>query len=134
MTIVCRGIRGATTVQADTREAVLSATKTLLQTMTAENDIDPDDIASIIFTTTPDVVAEYPALAARQIGWQNVPLLCGHEMAVPHGLKHCIRVLIHWNTSKSPTDIKHIYLNEAESLRPDLALQTLNQQLQQEKG
>lgn len=81
--------------------------------------MDKKDIASAIFTTTPDLDAEFPALAARQLDWLDVPLLCGHEMSVPGSLAHCIRVLIHWNTEKSQAEIQHTYIREAEKLRPD---------------
>jgi chorismate mutase len=117
--IVCRGVRGATTVEEDSREAILSATSELLTHMIEANGIQADDIASVIFTTTHDLTSEYPALAARQLGWNDVALLCGHEIAVPHGLKHCIRVLMHWNTEKVASEIRHIYIKGAVCLRPD---------------
>lgn len=117
--MVCRGVRGATTVPEDTPDAILKATRELLALVIHVNEIDPVDVASVYFTTTQDVVSQYPALAARQLGWFDVPLLCGHEMAVPNSLPRCIRILIHWNTTKSQTDIQHIYLGEAQSLRPD---------------
>jgi chorismate mutase len=119
--ILCRGVRGATTVEHNTREAILSATRELLTRMVEANGIQPDDVASAIFTTTPDLSAEYPALAARQLGWHNVALLCTHEMAVPHGLKHCIRVLLHWNTEKLASEVQHVYIRSAVNLRPDRA-------------
>lgn len=117
--IVCRGARGATTVEEDSREAILSATRELLTQMIEANGIQADEIASAIFTTTPDLTSEYPALAARQLGWHDVALLCTHEINVPHGLKHCIRVLVHWNTEKVASEIRHIYIKGAVSLRPD---------------
>ena len=89
--------------------------------MIRANQIDSDDVGSAIFTTTPDVVAEYPALAARKLGWVDVPLICGHEMAVPHGLKKCIRILLHWNTTLKAKEIKHIYIRGAKNLRPDIS-------------
>jgi chorismate mutase len=119
--IACRGVRGATTVERNTREAILSATRELLTHMVEANGIHPDDVASAIFTTTPDLTSEYPAPAARQLGWQDVALLCTHEMAVPHGLKHCVRILLHWNTEKLASEIQHIYIKGAVSLRPDRA-------------
>ena len=119
--MICRGVRGATTVEANDREEILSATRQLLALMIRANEISPKDVASAIFTTTPDVDAEFPALAARQLGWIDVPLLCGHEIAVPGGLTRCIRVLIHWNTTKEQDQIEHIYVREAERLRPDLS-------------
>lgn len=119
MTMMCRGVRGATTVDENTREAILAGTRELLQRMIEANGIDPNDVASVIFTTTPDLDAEFPAVAARQLGWYDQALLCGHEMAVPNALARCIRILIHWNTTKKPKEIKHVYINGAESLRPD---------------
>ncbi len=119
MKIVCRGVRGATTVEHNSAAEILQATEELLARMIAANGIDPEDVASVIFTTTPDLNAEYPALAARKLGWMDSALLCGHEMAVPHGLPKCIRILCHWNTTKSLKEIKHIYLKDAATLRPD---------------
>jgi len=115
----CRGVRGAVTVKENTEEAILDATRELLQIIIRRNEMHPDDIASVYFTTTADLNATYPALAARQIGWSDVALLCGHEMAVPGGLGMCIRVLIHWNTTRCAKEIVHVYLREAQSLRPD---------------
>ncbi|MCB0197187.1 MAG: chorismate mutase [Anaerolineae bacterium] len=127
--LVCRGVRGATTVEADTRAEILAATKELLTAMIEANGIEENDVASVFFTTTADVVSEYPALAARQLGWKDAALLCSHEMAVPRGLAKCIRILVHWNTSKSIKEIKHVYLNGAETLRPDRALDQLQKDL-----
>ncbi|HEY51861.1 MAG TPA: chorismate mutase [Caldilineae bacterium] len=119
--MVCRGVRGATTVTNNSREEILSETRRLLALMIRINGIEPDDVASAIFTTTRDINAEYPALAARQLGWLDAALLCGHEMEVPRGLSMCIRILVHWNTTKTPRDIQHVYLGEAQVLRPDKA-------------
>ena len=116
---MCRGVRGATTVKENSVEAILAATRELLYTMVRHNDIDPQDVASAYFTTTTDINAIYPATAARQLGWFDVPLLCGHEMEVPGSLQKCIRILLHWNTDKTPQEIIHVYLREATSLRPD---------------
>lgn len=116
----CRGVRGATTVETNTREEMLKATRELLALIIRQNGIDPVDVASAIFTTTSDLNAEFPALAARQLGWLDVPLLCTHEISVPGSLPRCIRILLHWNTEKSPKEIDHIYLREATRLRPDL--------------
>ena len=121
--IVCRGIRGATTVGENTREAVLEATREMLTRIVEANGVAPDDIASVIFTTTTDVNAEYPALAARQLGWHDVALMCGHEMAVPGALKMCIRVLVHWNTTLTNSEIQHVYIRGAVNLRPDRSIQ-----------
>lgn len=119
MAILCRGIRGATSVDSDSRSSVLLATGELLLVIARLNDIDPTSIASIFFTTTPDLVSEYPALAARKLGWLDVPLLCGHEMNVPNGLPRCVRVLVHWNTEKDQSEIQHVYLGRTSVLRPD---------------
>ena len=113
----CRGIRGATTVETNTREEILSATRELLQKLVEANELVLDDVASAYFTTTADINAEFPAIAARQLGWSQVPLLCGHEMRVPDSLDHCIRVLLHVNTEKKPSDITHVYLKGAVGLR-----------------
>ncbi len=117
--LACRGVRGATTCEANTREAILAATRELLIHMVEHNGIAETDIASIFFTTSPDLTAEFPAVAARELGWNHVAMLCAHEIAAPHGLQRCIRVLIHWNTDKAPEEIRHIYLRDAMNLRPD---------------
>ncbi len=116
-----RGVRGATTAEANTREAILAATNELLCLMIEANHIQPDDVASVIFTTTLDLNADYPALAARALGWHDVALMCMHEMNVPHGLKQCVRILLHWNTAVAASDVKHVYLKGAVNLRPDRA-------------
>lgn len=116
---VCRGIRGATTVEANSEEEILAATRELLYIIIRANGIEPEDVASAIFTTTTDLNATYPALAARQLGWYDAALLCGHEMDVPGGLPLCIRVLVHWNTTRSVKEIVHVYLRKAKGLRPD---------------
>ena len=114
-----RGIRGATAVKADTSEAILAATRELLEAVVAANRVVIDDIASITFTVTPDLKSEYPARAARLLGWTNLALLGATEIDVAAGLKRCIRVLLHVNTETPPSQIKHIYLHEAKALRPD---------------
>lgn len=116
----CRGVRGATTVENNDREEILRATRELLALLIRHNGIDKHDVASAFFTTTIDLDAEFPALAARQLGWCDVPLLCGHEIHVPGSLEKCIRVLIHWNTDKAQSDVHHVYHRKAERLRPDL--------------
>ena len=118
---VCRGVRGATSVESDDRDQILNATRQLLGLMIKRNDINSTDVASAIFTVTQDLSAEFPALAARQLGWLEVPLLCAYELTVPKSLPKCIRVLIHWNTGKPQSEIHHVYLHEAEKLRPDLS-------------
>jgi chorismate mutase len=118
----CRGIRGATTAHENSREAILEATRELLQQLITANEIEEDDVASAVFTTTSDLDAEFPAVAARELGWTNTALMCGHEMNVPGSLQSCIRVLIHWNTSRRADEIVHVYLRGARSLRPERAL------------
>ncbi len=118
---VCRGVRGAVTVEENTRDAILRETRRLLALMIRLNGIKPEDVASAIFTTTRDLNAEFPALAARQLGWWDVPLLCGHEMDVPGQLPRVVRILVHWNTTKAQQDIVHVYLGDAARLRPDKA-------------
>ena len=118
-TVMCRGVRGATTVTENTKEAILEATREMMFIIVRANDMRPEDVASAYFTTTVDLDATYPALAARQLGWYDAALLCGHEMQVPDGLPLCIRVLIHWNTDRRDTEIVHVYLRKAKSLRPD---------------
>ena len=120
--MICRGVRGATTIEEDTPDAILRATRELLAMMIRLNGIQPIDVTSAIFTTTRDVVSQFPALAARQLGWMDVPLLCGHEMEVPDSVSRCIRILIHWNTDTPQSEIQHVYLKDAQSLRPDKRL------------
>ena len=115
----CRGVRGATTVDSNTREDILAATKGLLQMMIEANGIEEKDIASVIFTTTPDLNAEFPAVAAREMGLSRVALLCGHEMDVPRGLPMCLRVLILFNAEKGHEEMVHIYTRGASALRLD---------------
>jgi chorismate mutase len=121
MTYFCRGIRGATTADANTREAILEATRELLERVIVANNLYVEDIASAIFSTTPDLNAEFPAVAARELGWLDTALLCTHEMAVPGSLQRCIRVLVHWNTTRRADEIVHIYLRDARNLRPERA-------------
>ena len=114
-----RGVRGATTAEANTSESILAATHELLIALIEANNLQPDDVASIIFTTTPDLNTDYPAVAARALGWTDVALLCTHEMNVPQGLPRCVRILMHWNTDVAANQVRHIYLRQAVSLRPD---------------
>ena len=120
----CRGIRGAITVEHNRVEEILEATRTLLQAIVEKNGVLVDNIAkdlvSVIFTTTKDLDVVYPAVAAREMGWTNVPLLCMQEMDVDGSLGRCIRVLIHWNTELEQSEMQHIYLEGARLLRPDL--------------
>lgn len=117
----CRGVRGATTVESNSRDEILTATRQLVALMIRLNEIEPEDVGSAIFSATRDLNAEFPALAARQLGWLDVPLLCTHEMDVPGSLPLCIRVLVNWNTDKPQDEITHVYIKEAVKLRPDLS-------------
>jgi chorismate mutase len=114
----CRGIRGAITVPTNTKKGILAAAKRLLAEMSKANKVEPKDIAAIFFTTTPDLNAEFPAAATRQLGWPlNLALLCGHEMDVPDGLPRCLRVLMLVNTRRDLEEIVHVYLGEAKTLK-----------------
>lgn len=115
-----RGIRGAITSRANTRDAIAEATRELLEQIMRENAIGANDIASAIFTVTPDLDAAFPAGAARTLGWTHVALLDVCAPHVPYALPRCIRVLIHWNTDRAQHEIKHVYLRDAKKLRPDL--------------
>lgn len=116
-----RGIRGATSVSVDSREAILEATRELLEEIIRANQLDHfEDIASIFFTTTPDLTATFPAEAARELGMNSVPLICASEINVPGRLAKCVRVLLQVNTDKPQKEMTHIYLREAKSLRPDV--------------
>jgi chorismate mutase len=115
-----RGIRGAITVERDDRALVLDATERLLREIVARNGVRPEDIASALFTVTPELRSEFPAAAARRMGWTRVPLLNFTEVPVPGGLPLCVRVLIHWNTERAQDEIEHVYLERAAALRPDL--------------
>lgn len=119
--MACRGVRGATTVEANSRDAILEETRKLLALMIRYNGIEPEDVGSAVFSLTKDLNAEFPALAARQLGWLDVPLLCGYELEVPGSLSKCIRILVHWNTDKPQHDIVHVYIQGAQKLRPDLS-------------
>ncbi|MTI79342.1 MAG: chorismate mutase [Firmicutes bacterium] len=115
-----RGVRGAITVEQNTAVEITKATQELLTSIIKENKISIDDICSVFFTITKDLNAQFPARAAREMGWQDVPLLCAQELDVPGSLSRCIRVLLHINTSQSQQEIEHVYLREAKKLRPDL--------------
>lgn len=120
-----RGIRGATCASVDTRDAILEATRELLQELLRANQLTEfDDIATIFFTTTTDLTATFPAEAAREMGMQHVPLICASEINVPGRLPRCVRILIQVNTEKTQREMTHIYLREAKSLRPDVAERT----------
>lgn len=116
-----RGVRGATTVKEDQAELLLAATQELLEAILAANPgMQTDEIVSVLFTVTEDLCSAFPALAARRIGWDSVPMTCAREIPVPGSLPRCIRVLLHWNTPAPQSTIRHIYLREAVKLRPDL--------------
>ncbi len=116
-----RGIRGATTVSADDPDLILQATRELLEVILDENEgMQPETVASAIFTVTDDLVSTFPAQAARQMGWGLVPMMCAREIPVPGSLPYVIRVLVHWNTEIPQSEIKHVYLRDAVKLRPDL--------------
>lgn len=117
----CRGVRGATTVETDSADEILAATRELLLHLVMANGIEVEDVASALFTVTPDLTAAFPAQAARQLGWQHVALLDAQEIPVPGSVPHCIRVLLHWNTDKTQAAIRHVYLRGAAALRPDLS-------------
>jgi chorismate mutase len=119
--MLCRGVRGATTADSNSRDDILTATRQLLALLIRLNGMQPEDVASAVFSLTRDLDAEFPALAARQLGWLDVPLLCTYEVDVPGSLRRCVRVLIHWNTDKAQQEIRHVYVKEAERLRPDLS-------------
>jgi chorismate mutase len=117
-----RGIRGATTAVANDRAAILAATRELLEHMIRLNGIQAADVASVWFTTTPDLDAEFPAFAAREIGWTDVPLICAREIPVAGALAACVRVLIHWNTERAQREVRHVFLHGARGLRPQWAV------------
>lgn len=119
----CRGIRGATTVERNEREDILTATTELLQLLIQHNDLRAEDIASAIFTVTEDLDAEFPAIAARQLGWTEVALMCTREIPVPNSLVKCIRILLHVNTTRSAAEMQHVYIRGAVNLRPTLSKQ-----------
>ena len=118
-----RGIRGATTVERNDRDDILRATRELLEVVVRLNGLRAEDVAAAWFTVTADLDAEFPALAAREIGWTEVPLMCGREIPVPGSLSRCIRLLIEWNTSKPQRDVRHAFLHGAKELRPAWAVE-----------
>ena len=119
MSKILRGLRGATTAAVNTGDAILEATAELLRALQEANAFRPEDVESAIFTSSPDLTAEYPARAARLLGWRDVPLLGAAEVAVPDGVPRCIRVLLHFYTAKAQGELKHMYLHGAAKLRPD---------------
>jgi chorismate mutase len=116
----CRGIRGAITVDSNTSQDILAAGRELLMAVMSANAVQSEDVAGIFFSTTPDLNADFPARAAREMGLTDVALLCGHEMAVPGSLPACLRILLLVNTEKRADEIAHVYLKGAAALRPDI--------------
>ena len=125
--MLVRGIRGAITVNYNTKEEIIKFTKELLITLQKENDFKIEDIVSVFFSVTPDLNAAFPARAARELGWKQVPLFDMQEIGVPGSLPRCIRILIQINCSKNQTEIKHCYLRGARILRKDLVKEISNQ-------
>ncbi|PZR68586.1 MAG: chorismate mutase [Candidatus Dormiibacter spiritus] len=119
-----RGIRGATTAEANEPEAIARVSQELLEQLTAVNQIDPEEIAFAYFTTTPDLDAEFPAVGARRLGWVDVPLLCGRELAVPpsnaRSVPRCIRVVLLYNTDRRQREFRHVYLRGAQAIKREL--------------
>jgi len=116
-----RGVRGAITVDANTEQAILDATLELLRAIIRMNEVDADEVAGVLFTVTPDLNAVFPAEACRRLpGWTHVPLMCAQEVPVPGALPRCVRILMLMNTTKTAAEVRHVYLRDAERLRPDL--------------
>ena len=119
-----RGIRGATTANANTAEAIMEATEDLLRELVNLNNLDPMEIGAAFFTTTPDLNAEFPAHAVRRLGWLDIPMLCGHDMEVqqpnPRGVARCIRILLLYNTPRPQAAMRFAYLRGAEAIKSDL--------------
>ena len=116
-----RALRGATTCDVDTLEEIDAKTQALVAAMLERNGVDHDDVISILFTATPDLVSEFPALAARELGFGDVPLMCASEIAVPHALPRVLRLLAHVETDKPRSEVQHVYLRGATALRRDIA-------------
>ncbi|MFN8558903.1 MAG: chorismate mutase [Dehalococcoidia bacterium] len=120
LSVRARGIRGATTADRNTREAILDATQEMLEHLIQANDLTPEDVATAWFSTTADLNADFPAIAARRLGWTHVALMCGPEMNVPGALPMCVRVMVLANTTRRQDEVTHVYLRGARVLRPDL--------------
>ncbi|HEY5304009.1 MAG TPA: chorismate mutase [Acidimicrobiales bacterium] len=118
--LLVRAVRGATTCESDDVGEIEVVTRELLTTMLHDNDINIDNIISVLFTTSPDLTAAFPAAAARGIGFQTVPLICASEIAVPGAKSHCIRVMMHAYSARTRDEIRHVYLRDAQNLRDDL--------------
>jgi chorismate mutase len=119
--VTVRAIRGATTLDRDDRDHLYERTQELVEAMLNDNGIDSDHLISVFFTCTPDIVSDFPAAAARELGFGDVPLMCAQEMAVPHALPLVVRVMMHANLGRPREEIVHVYLHQAVSLRRDLA-------------
>ena len=124
--MLVRGIRGAITADSNTKEEIIEITKELLVALQGENNFKIEDIVCVFFSATSDLNAAFPAQAARELDWKQVPLFDMKEIDVPGGLPRCIRILIQINCQKNQTEIKHCYLRGAETLRKDLVKETLN--------
>jgi chorismate mutase len=118
--VAVRALRGATTVEADRRDEIREATAELLRELLERNEVEPSDVISIVFTATPDLTAEFPAVAARGLGLDQTALLCATEMAVPGAPARCIRILVHLETARDYGSLRHVYLRGASALRTDL--------------
>jgi chorismate mutase len=116
-----RAIRGAVQVDANDRDAILEGATELVSAVMSRNDLTPDDVISVLFTMTPDLTAEFPALAARKIGFHDVPLMCAAEIAVPGAMPRVVRLMAHVNTDRTRAQIQHVYLRGATALRLDIA-------------
>ncbi|RNL86537.1 chorismate mutase [Halostreptopolyspora alba] len=116
-----RAVRGAVQVEADERELVLDATTELVSEVMRRNELTTDDVISVLFTTTSDLTSEFPALAARKLGFVDVPLMCASEIAVPHGLPRVVRLMAHVETERYKSELQHVYLRGAQALRLDIA-------------
>lgn len=115
-----RAVRGAITVEENTSEAIIEASRLVLESIVEQNDINQEDIISVIFSVTKDLTAVFPAVAARHMGWTDIALMCTNEINVPGSLEKCIRVLLNFNTDKKNNDLKYVYLRGAKALRPDI--------------
>jgi chorismate mutase len=118
--VAVRAIRGATQLEVDEREHLLARSAELVKAVLEANDLDRDDLISILFTVTPDLHSEFPAVAGRQIGLTDVPLMCMQEIDVPHALPRVVRLMVHAESARSREKIQHVYLHGAVALRPDL--------------
>ncbi len=117
----CRGIRGAIDVESNDEEPIVAATRRLLERIVRANGMRKEEVACAFFTSTPDLDAAYPARAAREMGWAHIPLMCMQEAMIADSIPRCIRVLVLWNTDCGPDQLQHVYLDGAQTLRPDLA-------------